>query len=83
MFKLHGTRGIRFHVENLKLAKLEEVEISNLQNLLSSSLLSKNLKIKIYPTIILLVVLYGCETWSLTLTLWRRDFLLNFSTPCI
>jgi len=34
-------------------------------NLLSSSLLSTNLKIKI--TIILPVVLYGCETWSLTL----------------
>ena len=32
------------------------------QNLLSSSLLSKNLKIKIYRTIILPVVLYGCET---------------------
>ena len=30
-------------------------------------LLSKNLKIKIYRTIILTVVLYGCETWSLTL----------------
>ena len=29
--------------------------------------LSKDLKIKIYKTIILLVVLYGCETWSLTL----------------
>ena len=38
-----------------------------LQNLLSSSLLSKKLKIKIYRTIILPVVLYGCETWSLTL----------------
>ena len=38
-----------------------------MQNLLSSSLLSKNLKIKIYRTIILPVVLYGCETWSLTL----------------
>jgi len=37
------------------------------QNLLSSRLLSKNLKIKIYRTIILPVVLYGCETWSLTL----------------
>ena len=35
--------------------------------ILSSSLLSKNLKIKIYRTIILPVVLYGCETWSLTL----------------
>ena len=31
------------------------------------SLLSKNLKIKIYRTRILPVVLYGCETWSLTL----------------
>jgi len=37
------------------------------QNCLFSSLLSKNLKIKIYSTIILPVVLYGCETWSLTL----------------
>jgi hypothetical protein len=37
------------------------------QNLLSSSLLSKKLKIRIYKTIILTVVLYGCETWSLTL----------------
>jgi hypothetical protein len=35
--------------------------------LLSSCLLSKNLKIRIYKTIILPVVLYGCETWSLTL----------------
>jgi hypothetical protein len=39
----------------------------SVQNLLSSSLLSKNRKIKIYRTIILPVVLYGCETWSLTL----------------
>jgi hypothetical protein len=39
----------------------------SVQNLLSSSLLSKNLKIKIYRTIILPVVLYGCEAWSLTL----------------
>ena len=37
------------------------------QNLLSSSLLSKNLKTKIYRTIILPVVLYGCEAWSFTL----------------
>jgi hypothetical protein len=34
---------------------------------LPSSLLSKSVKIKIYRTIIFLVVLYGCETWSLTL----------------
>ena len=42
------------------------------QNLLSSSLLSKNLKIKIYRTIILSLVLYGCKTWSLTLGEERR-----------
>ena len=35
-------------------------------------LLSKNLKIKIYRTIILPVVLYGCETWSLTLQEERK-----------
>ena len=57
----------------------------SVQNLLSSSLLSKNLKIKIYRTIILPVVVYGCETWSLTLKeegrlrvfenrVWRRVF---------
>jgi hypothetical protein len=34
---------------------------------LSSRLISKNLKIKIYKTVILPVVLYECETWSLTL----------------
>jgi hypothetical protein len=33
----------------------------------SSRLLSKNVKIKIHEVIILPVVLYGCETWSLTL----------------
>ena len=38
-----------------------------MQNLLSSSLLSKYFKIKIYRTIMLSVVLYGCETWSFTL----------------
>ena len=40
----------------------------SVQNLWSSRLLSKNLKIKIQRTIILSVVLYGCETWSLTLS---------------
>jgi len=42
------------------------------QNLLPSSLLSKTLKIKIYRTIILPVVLCGCETWSLILREERR-----------
>jgi hypothetical protein len=36
------------------------------QNLLSSRLLSKKVKVGINKTIILPVVLYGCETWSLT-----------------
>jgi len=39
----------------------------SMQNLLSSSLLSKNLKIKIHRTIILPVVMYGCGTWSVIL----------------
>jgi hypothetical protein len=38
----------------------------SVQNLLSSCFISRNLKIKIYKTIILPIVLYGCETWSLT-----------------
>jgi hypothetical protein len=37
------------------------------QSLLSSRLFSRKLKVKIYKTIILPVVLCGCETWSLTL----------------
>jgi len=44
----------------------------SVQNLLSSRLLSKYLKIKIYRNIILPVVLYGCETWSLTLREERK-----------
>jgi hypothetical protein len=39
----------------------------SVQNLLSSRLISKTLQIKMYKTVILLVVLYGCEIWSLTL----------------
>jgi hypothetical protein len=39
----------------------------SVQNLLSSRLIPKNLKIKIYKTVILSVVLYGCESWSLTM----------------
>ena len=44
----------------------------SVQNIFSSSLLSKNLKLKMYGTIILSVVLYGCETWSLALREERR-----------
>jgi hypothetical protein len=42
------------------------------QNLLPSNLLSKHLKINIYRTLILPVVLYGCETWSSKLRKERR-----------
>jgi len=47
--------------------KLGNACYHSVQNLLSSSLLSKNIKIKIYRTIILPVVSYGFETWLLTL----------------
>jgi len=46
--------------------------VYRVQNLLSSRMLSKNLKIKIYRTIILPVVLYGCGTWSLILREERK-----------
>jgi hypothetical protein len=39
----------------------------SVQKRLSSCLLSKSIKISIHKTIILPVVLYGCETWSLAL----------------
>jgi hypothetical protein len=39
----------------------------SVQRLFSSRLLSRNVKVKIYETIILPFVLYGCETWSLML----------------
>jgi hypothetical protein len=39
----------------------------SVQKLLPSRLLSENIKIRIYKTIILLVILYGCETWYLSL----------------
>jgi hypothetical protein len=48
--------------------------ISRKQNILSSRLPSKNVKNRIYETIILPVVLYGCETWSLTL---REEHILR------
>jgi hypothetical protein len=57
---------------NKNLIPEEELNSSNayyhsVQNLLCSRLLSKKLKIRIYKTIILLVVLYEYETWSQTL----------------
>jgi len=56
--------------------KSENACYHSVQNLLSSSLLSKNLKIKIHRTITLPVVLCGCETWSLPFKeeRWLRVF---------
>jgi hypothetical protein len=56
--------------------------INSVQNLLSSRLLSKNINIRIYKTIILPVILYGCETLSLTLReehrLRRREMHIGY-----
>jgi hypothetical protein len=46
--------------------ELENTCYHSVQNLLFSCLLHKNIKIKIYESIILPLVLYGCRTWSLT-----------------
>jgi hypothetical protein len=55
------------HDEIKRRLKWGNASYYSVQNLLSSRLISKNLKIKIYRTVALPVVLYGCETWSLTL----------------
>jgi hypothetical protein len=48
------------------------------QNLLSFSFLSENVKLKIHRTVILPVVLYGCEIWSLILwEVYRLRVLVN------
>jgi hypothetical protein len=52
--------------------KLGNACYHSVQNLLSSSFLSKNLKIKVYKTIILSIVLYACESWSITLREERK-----------
>jgi hypothetical protein len=59
----------------------------SVQNLLSSRLLSENVKVRIYNTIILPVVLYGCEAWSLTvreehkLTVFENRVLMRICEP--
>jgi hypothetical protein len=53
--------------KNISRLNSANVCLHSMQNVLSSSLLSKNIKIKIHRTIILPVVLYGCETLSPTL----------------
>jgi hypothetical protein len=55
------------HEETTSRLNLGNACYHSVQSLLSSCLLYRNLKVKIYETIILPAVLYGCETWSLTL----------------
>jgi len=52
-----------FHEDSTSRLKSGDACYHSVQNLLSSSLLTKNIKIKIYRTIMLPVVFYGCETW--------------------
>ncbi|KAJ4444280.1 hypothetical protein ANN_06072 [Periplaneta americana] len=54
----------------------------SVEKLLSSSLLSKNLKVRIYKTVILPVVLYGCETWTLTLRKEQRLWVFENKVCC-
>jgi hypothetical protein len=63
-FKYLGTRVTN---QNLGQEEMLNACYHSVQNLLFSRLLSKNLKTRMHKTIILPVVLYGCETWSLTL----------------
>jgi hypothetical protein len=55
------------HEETKSRLKTDIACYHSVQNRLSFSLLFKNLNFKIYRTILLPFVLYGCETWSLTL----------------
>jgi len=53
--------------KKLRATEVRECWLSFDANLITSSILSKNIKIKIYRTIILPFVLYMFETWSITL----------------
>jgi len=52
------------------------MSVTSWPRILSSRLLSRNINIKIYGTVILPVVLYGCETWFVTFKEkpWLRAF---------
>ena len=63
------------HEEIKSSLKSGNASCHSVQNLLSSRQISKSVNIKIYRTIILPVVLHGCETWSLTL---REEGRLSF-----
>jgi hypothetical protein len=66
-----GQRGLNCPRSVLDRSQSGNACCRSVHNLLSSSLLSKNIKIKVYRTIIL-PVLYGCGTWSVSLREERR-----------
>ena len=61
------------HEESNSILKSGNACYHSVTKLLSSSLPSKNINVKIYRTIILPVVFYGYETWLLTLSEERDD----------
>jgi hypothetical protein len=79
-FKYLGTTVINqnyIHEEIKSRLNLGNACYHSAQSLLSSHLLFKILKIKVYKTIMLLVILHGCETWSLTREEHRLKVLKN------
>jgi hypothetical protein len=76
-FKLLGTTLTNpndIHDEIKSRSNSGNVRHYSVPSILSSRVISKNPKIKIYKTVILPAVLYGCGTWSHTLTNTDRDF---------
>jgi hypothetical protein len=66
---LEGAWHSSWHIECCPLSEIYAITFQSWT--LPSCLLSKN-KIRIYKTVILLVVLYGCETWSVTDGVWEQ-----------
>ena len=65
------------HVQGIVYLLQDSGRYHSLEKILSSLLLSTKLKVNTYKTIILSIVLYGCETWCLSLTeewrLWELE----------
>jgi hypothetical protein len=79
-FKYFGTAvtNTNFIQEEINMRQnSENASYHSVHNLLSSRLLYKNTKIIIFKAIILPMVLYGCETWSLTLREEHRQRILE------
>jgi hypothetical protein len=66
-FKFLGTKVTNQNLIQVDIKRRLNSCYHSVQNLLSSPLLTKILKIRTYTAIILPLVLYGCETWSLAL----------------